>query len=330
MDSQFFHLLAIGAAIFGISIACHIFIKKTKKKPLVCPMRANCDSVIHSAYSKTLGIRNEIVGIIYYLGVILFHLLFLIFPIPYDSQVYFSIYSVSLGAFMFSMYLVGVQGFVLKEWCTWCVFSAIASTIIFIATAFSIDVPMSSVFLVNKNSLVIFHILGVSLGLGGAIITDLFFFKFLKDLRISNEEADTLRTLSNIIWSAIIVLIVTGIGLFWPQSERLLDSGKFLTKIIAVIVLVINGFMLNFLIAPRLVEISFDKDYKDDQKELKHLKHLAFFSGAISITSWVFIFILGSIRNISWPFETLISIYVGLLAVAYLLSRIIEKRLLKG
>lgn len=114
--------------------------------------------------------------------------------------------------------------------------------------------PNGKCVLANRDSLIILHVLGVSLGLGGAVITDLFFFKFLKDLRISNEEADTLRTLSNIIWSAIIVLIVTGVGLFWPQSERLLDSGKFLTKIIAVIVLVINGFMLNFLIAPRLVE----------------------------------------------------------------------------
>lgn len=72
-------------------------------------MRANCDSVIHSAYSKTLGIRNEIVGVLYYLAVIVFHLLFLIFPIAYDSHIYFSIYTVSLGAFMFSMYLVGVR-----------------------------------------------------------------------------------------------------------------------------------------------------------------------------------------------------------------------------
>lgn len=329
MDSQFFHLLAIAFAIFGISIASHIFIKKTKKKPLVCPMRANCDSVIHSGYSKTMGIRNEIVGIIYYLGVILAHGVFLLFPIAYDSQIYFSIYSISLGAFLFSIYLIGVQAFILKEWCTWCVFSAIASTVIFIATAFSIDVPMADIFMANKTSIAIFHVLGVSLGVGGAIITDLFFFRFLKDFKISEEEADTLKMLSNVIWTAIIMLIVTGVGLFWPESERLLESSKFLTKMIAVLVLVINGFMLNFLIAPRLVEISFDQEYDKEHKELRHLKHLAFFSGAISITSWLFIFVMGSLRSVALSFEVLLSIYLGLIAIAYLGSRILEKKLLR-
>lgn len=329
MSGIFFHFLAIGAGVFGFLIAGHIFLKKSKKKPLVCPMRANCDTVIHSAYSKTLGIRNEAIGSIYYLGVIIFHLLFLVFPVAYDSGLYFLIYTISLGAFLFSLYLIGVQAFILKEWCTWCVFSAIASTIIFISTAFSIDLPMANVFMANRASLTLFHIFGVSLGVGGAIIADVFFFRFLKDFKISHEEADTLRMLSNIIWFAIVTLVVTGVGLFWPESARLAESGKFLAKMVAVLVLIINGFMLNFLIAPKLVEISFDKDYGDEEKELRHLKKLAFFSGGISLTSWMFVFVMGGLRRVPLSFETLICIYIGLLLLAYIGSRILEKKLMK-
>lgn len=328
-SGEIFHIIAILVAFFGFSIASHIFFKKEKKKPLICPMRANCDVVIHSAYSKTLGMRNELVGMFYYMGVILLHGVFLFVPIAYDSKIYFFIYTISLGAFLFSAYLISVQAFILKEWCTWCILSAIASTIIFIATVFSIDIPIRDMFLVNKTAITIFHVLGVSLGVGGAIITDLFFFRFLKDFRISQEEADILRMLSNVIWTAIIILIVTGIGLFWPESERLLESSKFLVKITAVLVLVANGFLLNFKIAPRLMEIVFDKEYDQGQKELRYLKHLAFFSGAVSITSWLFIFVLGSLRSVPVSFGNLLLVYVGLLVVAYLSSRILESKIMR-
>jgi hypothetical protein len=43
------------------------------------------------------------------------------------------------------------------------------------------------------------HLLGVVLGLGGATIADLLFFKFLREFEISKKDAEILRLLSRVI-----------------------------------------------------------------------------------------------------------------------------------
>jgi uncharacterized membrane protein len=45
----------------------------------------------------------------------------------------------SVTAFIFSVYLIGVQIFVLKKGCSWCIVSALISVAIFILTVMTYD-----------------------------------------------------------------------------------------------------------------------------------------------------------------------------------------------
>jgi len=134
--------LMIQALIFilgvgGFWVARHIYKhKKPDNKPLVCPMNFNCTAVVHSDYSKFLGVPVEIFGMIYY-AVIGVSYLSLIFMATLSTPIFTAtLVGLSLAAFIFSIYLIAVQIFILKEGCFWCFVSAAASIAIFILSMY--------------------------------------------------------------------------------------------------------------------------------------------------------------------------------------------------
>lgn len=134
----------------GFMVAKHIRDHKTKNTPLVCPIKFDCHTVVHSDYSKFLGVPVEIFGMIYYASVFLtyFLLIFLpfIFPVGLPGNLFLFVLMplmfVSVGmsfiAFLFSIYLIAVQIFILKKGCSWCIVSAFISVLIFVLTSLSI------------------------------------------------------------------------------------------------------------------------------------------------------------------------------------------------
>jgi uncharacterized membrane protein len=121
--------------ICGFVVARHIYKhKNNNENPLVCPINFDCHGVVHSGYSKFFGIPLEILGMIYY-ALVSFSYLFLIFiPASLPSAVLNLSIIASCLAFIFSLYLIGVQIFVLKKGCSWCIVSAIISALIFTFT----------------------------------------------------------------------------------------------------------------------------------------------------------------------------------------------------
>jgi hypothetical protein len=139
-----------------------------------------------------------------------------------------------------------------------------------------------------------------------------------------------MKILSNIIWFALGMIVVTGIGLFIPKSEVLLASSKFLLKLSAIAVLIINGVFLNLLISPKLMEITFEevKDHKFTQLHI--LRKLSFALGAISITSWYLVFILGLLSTIPLPFGKAFTLYILFLCFAIVISQIFEQHIVRN
>ena len=166
---------------------------------------------------------------------------------------------------------------------------------------------------------------GVAIGLGGATIAAVLFFKFLKDFRISEWEASILRTLCQVIWVALAVLVLSGIGLYLSEAKELNQLSKFLVKMVIVSVIIVKGTFLNFFIAPKLVKISFDKKYDHRTKGLYHIRKLAFALGAVSLTSWYFAFILGMLRSVPIDFLPLLFIYFNMLSGAVFVSQMLER-----
>ena len=124
-------LLIILSALGGLSLATYIHFKKKEPKPLVCPIGHSCDPVVHSDYSRFMRIPVELLGIAYYSIILISYSLLFTYPeikTPVTETVLLAISGI---AFLFSAYLTGVQAFVLKEWCTWCLISASLCVLIF-------------------------------------------------------------------------------------------------------------------------------------------------------------------------------------------------------
>ncbi len=121
--------------ICGFLVARHIFKHKNNdRNPLVCPIKFDCHTVVHSDYSKLFGIPVEILGMFYYALVSIFYLISVFVPGLMPLFIVKAMIGVSFVAFFFSLYLIGIQIFVLRKGCSWCIVSAFISAFIFALT----------------------------------------------------------------------------------------------------------------------------------------------------------------------------------------------------
>ena len=124
-------------AIIGFVISFLIWYTKTNNKKLVCIIGKDCNKVINSKYSKTLGINNEILGMLYYALLIAISIAML------KSHFFSTINIVNIGRIiiagfsaLFSVYLTYIQIFKLKEYCEYCWAVNVINIIIFLVILF--------------------------------------------------------------------------------------------------------------------------------------------------------------------------------------------------
>lgn len=129
------YVAIIACAVAGFFIARHIRNTKRRAEKLTCPIGFECDAVVQSAYSKFLGIPVENIGLLYYACIATGYAVFLTIPalVPLFPLFSLAALAASAGAFLFSLYLTGVQLFALKQWCSWCLVSAALCVVIFAA-----------------------------------------------------------------------------------------------------------------------------------------------------------------------------------------------------
>lgn len=177
--------------------------------------------------------------------------------------------------------------------------------------------------------LLLLHLVGLVVGFGSAIVADTMFFRFLKDFKISRWEADVLNAVSKIVWTGILLLLITGSGLFLLDAPRYAASPRFLAKMTIVLILAINGTRLHFLYAPKLHKIAYEEKHPNASKYRK-LRKGAFIGGAISVSSWFSALIIAWVK---WQ-DVSYAIYIGAYALvlltaifsALLLDKIFQKQ----
>ncbi len=322
-------LLVIFSAFVGFVIAFNIHSKKKSKRPMVCPLNGKCDTVVNSKYAQFLGVDLAVGGMGYYALIALVYGGLLVFGEAVPEVVTFLVLGLSLGAFLFSAYLTGIQAFVLKSWCTWCLCSAAISTLIAIFSLLGLQVDILPILAEYKWLIVIVHALAAAIGVGATTVTDISFTKFLKDFRVDQAESKTMRMYSQIIWVALGVLILTGVGLYLPEAARLNESSKFLVKVIVVAVITLNGLALNFFVTPRLTKVKFEAKPGDISPRARFVRQLIYASGSVSIISWYVVFILGSVSSVPLPFMNVLLIYLGLLLFGLVGSQLYERIIIR-
>lgn len=174
----------------------------------------------------------------------------------------------------------------------------------------------------TENFLIIrsVHLIGVVIGLGAATVSDLTFITYLKDRKLDRKEMETLTLFSKIVWFALVLIVLGGAGMFFSDTEKYLNSPRFLTKMTIVGVIIVNGFFLSIKVSPRLINI-----FKSAS-----LRKLAFALGAISAASWYSAFLFSTVmRMFSFTYSQFIFIYLGILFTAITVSQIVANRFKK-
>jgi uncharacterized membrane protein len=123
-------LLLVFSSI-GILDTLYLIYHKVRGTDVVCPFfpKEWCHKVQHAPQSKTFGIPNSVAGFFMYLAILALSLMLV------NGSVSFApIQAIVAIGFLFSLYFIYVQGFVLRAFCTWCVVSAINFTVLAIAT----------------------------------------------------------------------------------------------------------------------------------------------------------------------------------------------------
>ena len=77
----------------------------------------------------------------------------------------------------------------------------------------------------------VFHLLGVAFGLGGATVSDVLFLKSLKDEIISRTEKRLLDGASLVIWVGVGILVLSGAVMFWLNWDVLSLQPRSLTHV---------------------------------------------------------------------------------------------------
>ncbi len=321
-----FYIINIFLGFIGFLLALYLAHKKRRRtEHFICPLRGNCHAVIYSHFSKFFNIPIEYLGLLYYAVTALSYGLLATLP-GLDKSFTTFLFFISTFALVFSFYLTFIQFFTLRKLCTWCLLSAILCALIFgflLASSSEMLIPILSAW---KPWILLLHVVAMAVGLGAATLADLFFFKFLRDFRISEMESAVLQTFSQVIWLALGLIVMTGLGLFLPDSASLLVSDKFLMKMFVVFVIIINGAFLNLFIAPRFLQLQFGKHHHQPG-ELVRTRQLAFLFGPISVVSWYVAFVLGMLEKAPASLQVMSKWYLALMIVAVLFGQIIERHI---
>jgi len=157
-------------------------------------------------------------------------------------------------------------------------------------------------------------------------MSDLMFFSSVRDRRITKTELRFMRIGSLMVWAGLAVLIVSGSSLFAGRPAYYLASPKFLLKMTVVAVIVFNGVVFHRYHIPRMHRHAGHHFPSSD--EFMRARPWLLISGAVSFSSWLTAFLLGSLRSIPLTYVQGVLLYAAVLAVAMSGALLLRSRLL--
>lgn len=102
-----------------------------EKKPLVCPIGHDCNAIVESKWGHIFGVRNEVLGVIYYAAMLTAGILTVFAPNLITNLPLFILIGTGAGL-LFSIFLTLLQRYVIKDYCFYCLISALVALLLFI------------------------------------------------------------------------------------------------------------------------------------------------------------------------------------------------------
>jgi len=122
---------SIFLAVIGLLVSIYMTIFKLTSNETMCLGSGGCASVNTSRYSEVSGIPVALIGVAGYASILTLHFLERK-PGFFNEQGPLLLFGISLTGFLFNIYLIYVETFLIKAYCPFCITSQIAMSLIFI------------------------------------------------------------------------------------------------------------------------------------------------------------------------------------------------------
>jgi hypothetical protein len=157
--------------------------------------------------------------------------------------------------------------------------------------------------------IVVAHIVGAAIGVGGAMATDSVFLRSIRNRHVSSEQFLLIRSVSDVVILGLGLVALTGVSLLLLDPQ-LIHSAKFQAKMVVVVVLLLNGLVFHALVLPFMAK---HRDQWLDAEFLSLPRRWIFAgSGALSGVSWFAALILGAWDPPEIGFGLKVLIYLGI------------------
>lgn len=154
--------------------------------------------------------------------------------------------------------------------------------------------------------LVISHIVGTVLGVGGATFAEMNVVRALRDGKISPDESNLMRGTYAVLRLGFFIALISGFGFLVHYRlngmEALLYEPKLWARMTIIGLIAVNAALLQLHKIPLL------------------------WGSAISLTSWYAALVLGSLRSVEYSYSEVLAIYaLAVVVVFFILKRITER-----
>jgi protein-disulfide isomerase/rhodanese-related sulfurtransferase len=133
--------LLLALSLLGLFDSTYLlWVYTSPSSPMIClGGGTGCDTVRASSYSHLFGVPLPAFGVLMYVTLALLILAESLVAAGLAKLIRYVATGIAGAGFLFSLYLSGIEAFVLRAWCTWCMISAGSVTLIF-ALALSVTV----------------------------------------------------------------------------------------------------------------------------------------------------------------------------------------------
>lgn len=164
------------------------------------------------------------------------------------------------------------------------------------------------------------HLVGLIMGLGGAVLADATIFSRGVVQPVTAYTLHQTEFLSRIVAIGLGILWLSGLALIWVNwtaNPEYLTNQKLWAKIAIVMVLTINGVALHKMVLP-ILHKSIGLRLFDDVSTTKLLGMT--FIGAVSLVSWSVPFVLGKAVELNYvtPLWVILLVYFNLVLAAWI------------
>lgn len=172
--------------------------------------------------------------------------------------------------------------------------------------------------LLSKSPLLLAHLIGLAMAVGGVAIVDLRLLALFRRRRVTPGDVELIRHVSVFVSGGLALLWMSGLALIamnLSKNALFLENPKVQAKILIVLILTANGLLVE------RYALSFIQGGTDGLFEDRTTKQVRLFLlvGAVSTTSWYFAFVFGTFAELNyaaalWVF---LSSYLFAIALTY-------------